>query len=222
MALKPPAKKRVPMRRPVVPTKTAPKAEEPKQEAPAPKADLLNRVARRPSPGVRPGGTHVEKPKEVETNVPKKEEIKVITGASEESTKSNPTSERQSDKAKPRPTSEGAVTTEVMRSMEIEARYKLFLSMNNHPEKFIPLLVPKDLPKKMSMRKAEALIRKIIVDKAPKAPKGSAGVYYCPYCTDYQPFHSFVYFGSTKCCGCSISTRDFYTSSDNGLFGKAD
>lgn len=212
----------------------------------ASKADLLKRVAQqtvppaqppvekelpKPAPTVRKS---VRKPvipkqvppvqqKEVEPHGKKEEEVKVSPGEGTEASKPDITSERQSLPAKLRPAHPGEnrkVSTEEMRAMTMEQRYELFRSLNRDEsaEVFIP--IRKELPKQVQLRKAEAVIRKIIDGKVPKTPKGADSVYYCPYCVDWQPFHNFSWLGSVKCCGCTISVRDFYTSTDNGVFGK--
>lgn len=133
-----------------------------------------------------------------------------------------PTSEGSKSKpAESRPAhqrADGRVTSTEMRAMEHDARYKLFLSLNKRPDKFIPIC--HERPKSMQMRKDEAILRNIVPPKAPKGIKGSAGTFFCPYCVDWQVYHSHVWIGYNKCTGCSISTKDFYVAADNGLFGK--
>lgn len=196
-------------------------------ETTASKANLLQRVARKP---VVPSKVKPKvQPKEVETNGTKKEEPKQHVqqsepGAGKEASKPIITSKRPSEQTEPRPADkrekyagESRLTSEEMRSITVEDRVKLFRSINGHSEEFYPLL--KELPKRMQMRKDEALIRNLIHEKAPKAPRGMV-IYYCAYCVDWQPFYNHAWVGYIKCCGCSMSTKDFYICADNGLFGK--
>jgi hypothetical protein len=168
-----------------------------------------------------------EEPKEVKQDVPKStpkpkaqprkvEKHEPVT--SPEASKPVIASERQSDTTRPRPAHTGAekVTVEAMKAMSLEERYKLWKTINKDPERFVG--IRRELPKKMEMRKDEALLRKLIAEKAPKHKTGD--VYYCPYCVDWQVFHYHSWTGYKKCTGCGITSRDFYVGVDNGIFGK--
>lgn len=208
MALKIPAKK-----------KATPPTNKPNKQ------DLLKRVGTSTKRVAPPPIAEPKDVKDREEKAKKQPSIQTEKGTSKEASKPAPSSERQNPSAQPRPTAKGTedktkdkrVTVEVMREMTMEERYKLFKSLNKNPETFVP--IRKELPKKIEMRLEEAKIRGIVQSKAPKAPKGT-DVYYCPYCSDWNIFHYHNWTGYKKCCGCNISTKDFYTSADNGLFGK--
>lgn len=160
-------------------------------------------------------------PKEVRKSEPPKKEQPTVEREerkSPEAPKPPIASERQSEPARPKPTTTGAekVSTEAMREMSLEARLKLWKSLNRNPEVFVG--IRKELPKKMEMRKDEALLRNIIPSAAPKLK--NAPVHYCPYCVDYQVFHYHNWTGYNKCTGCGITSKDFYVGVDNGIFGK--
>lgn len=99
-----------------------------------------------------------------------------------------------------------------MLAMPIEARLKLWMTMNTEysGERFVTLLRPSELP------------RKVLMEDIPGGAKekASRGAYFCAYCGDWMPFKSYGYTGYTKCIGCGISTKDFYTCGANNLWNK--
>lgn len=226
-----------PNRKPMVPQAKKPQepksqvtSEAPKQPtAPATRKPIGRRAPIKPSSQVKEV-TKVDEAREKSQVVPKKTEVPntrshSTEGKGKEATKPVTTSGRQSPPAQSRPASKGTTTNqqgrisvEAMRQMSIEDRHKLFKSLNVNPEVFVP--IRKELPKKMEMRKDEAILRGIIPEKAPKVPKWIDYVGYCCYCVDWQPFHQHSWSGYKKCCGCGITTKDFYIGIDNGVFGK--
>lgn len=211
-----------PARRPVAPPPKA-KVEVPKEE---PKKELPKTGATPPNRQPRvPRKTSVPV-KEVKTVEPKKEAPKQVEPRpSEEAPKPTVSTGSHAPQAEPRPSAsreERAISSEAMREMSFEDRYKLYKLLNTNPEVFTPIVRKSDLPRTgVSMRKDEALLRKLISERPPKAPK-MGEVHYCPYCVDWQLFVPFTWTGYTKCCGCSMSTRDWYVSADNKLFNKGD
>jgi hypothetical protein len=213
-------KKRIPATAPKAPTSSATNTatKERKPIAPPARKPIAPPVKKAPAKPV----VKQEPPKEVKKVEPKAKvqpPVQREERKSPEAPKPVVTAGSESPKPEPRRTTSEEVERfpiERIRLMELEERMKLFRRLNKDPEKFIP--IRSDVPKQLQMRKDEAVLRKIIADK-PKA-KGME-VYYCPYCVDWQPFYNFSWLGSTKCIGCTVSTRDFYTAIDNGIFGKA-
>jgi hypothetical protein len=215
-----------PARRPIPPParKPAPPVQKKSPVAPAPKPEP--EVEEPPSRPIRkPTVRKPEPPKEVKP-VEQEPEVK------QEEQREEPEVRKSPEASEPiaSPGGDGRIaghrrtdtpevkrySSEALRAMEHEDRYRAWKRLNTDHEVFVPLLA--QLPRKMQMLKAEAVLREIVSAKAPKAK--NLTLYYCPYCMDWQVFHYHSWTGYNKCTGCSISSKDFYTAVDNGIFGK--
>lgn len=146
-------------------------------------------------------------------------------GASEEVTKPASSSGSGREESRPRPANqredipkvEGQLNYAQLKELSYTARVELFRNLNKgSTEKFIQLIKREELPKKLVMRKLEAEERGVL----DKKPSRDAKVYYCPYCVDYMKFIAHSFTGYDRCCGCGMTTKDFYISADNELFNK--
>lgn len=221
-------------RKPVVPKRTS-------STTTAPETSATSTAPATPAPTARPKRKPIVAPavkkappaKEVKPDVPKtepkQEAVESQPGARAEVEKVIIAGKRTSPPTEPRPapTRKGAddfeeerdrrqISLDAMKAMSIEDRHKLFRELNKDTASEIFMTVRKELPKQLVMRKDEAILRGLIKPEAPRVK--SLKVYYCGYCVDYMPFTSHSFTGYTKCCGCSISTRDFYIRADNQLF----
>lgn len=152
---------------------------------------------------------------------PKKEEPKKDpvpsspVGKSTKASKPVISGERPTESRKPRsaysreeiPEYEGQVTMLTMRGMTFAARHDLWKQLNTHTEDFVTLLKPSELPRKVQRE-----------DRPGTAPNKEA--LFCPYCSEWMKFRVYSYSGYTKCTGCGISTRDFYTCAANNLWNR--
>lgn len=192
-------------------------------------------VLKRKAPSTLPGPPSAGKP-EIKTpksipkgekknaHEPKKEESKKDTipprPVRESTQASEPvtTDERQDNDAEFRPAytresnpeASGQMTRLELLATPLAERLERWKRLNQDTSRFTTLLKPHELPKKVT------------TERIPGGAKNPTmkGVYWCPFCGDWQPFKVFSYTGYTKCCGCGISARDFYTCMANNLWNK--
>lgn len=110
---------------------------------------------------------------------------------------------------------ERQVTVERVQKMTYQERLAMWKELNKGAgqERFITLRKVSDLPKNMAMSKEEAVHRGII-----EAKKPAKDALYCPYCVTWMPFVSQPWAGYVRCCGCSMSTMDYYIRAYNDLW----
>jgi hypothetical protein len=228
-------KKRVPgtTATPAQPTTTKTSEVQSKKTA-TPATVATKKTPARPAPPVKlPKTTEGKKAngkkEEVKQAIKQEPKQKPEARKSTEASKPIVTSERPNPPAEPRPAHtrttspdepvkhEEQVSVFQMRELSYKAKQDLFKRLNKgaSEDRFITLLKPSVLPKKLQMRLDEAKLRNLV-----EAKPSNKEALYCGYCVDWQPFHYHAWTGYRKCCGCSMSTKDFYIAVDNGIFGK--
>lgn len=198
------------------------------------KQEVLKKIApptkRKPTPP-KPAPKEVKPSGKTQKTEPKGEKpaqpavAKSEPRASEATSKPVITSQRQDTPSRPRQTDtredferhEKQITMDAMNKLSYAQKMELWKELNAQakPDEFFTIRTPEDLPYKVALRLDEAILRKV-VDPKPS----NRDALYCPYCVAWQPFKVHSWSGYKKCCGCSISTHDFYTRADNDLFTK--
>jgi len=106
------------------------------------------------------------------------------------------------------------MTSEQVRRMSMTERVEAWKVLNEAERTdFIPLRKAEELKRLTPILLAEAILRNLVTERGP-----GKGTYYCPYCVDWMPFRTHGWTGYTRCCGCSMTTMDYYIRSDNNLW----
>lgn len=163
--------------------------------APPPWGQTQQSVAARPQPPIpRTAATAVaELPKDEETEVRQPFEA---------APEGRPRFREGQDEA------EGQVTMLALHNMSLTEKHSLWKKMNQRYDStsFVPLLRRSDMPKRIAK------------EYPPEGRPAIPGAMWCCYCGDWTIYESFVYVGSDRCIGCSISTKDYYNRSANKLW----